>query len=197
MANPRQKQKIQSFAGCVAILVLVLTLFGYYKGFEREYIMGSTNMQFQTGDIIFAHGHRITNYVLMARYQTWWSHSLMAYDDLNSVEMTYDNVVYIPLEKYRRKKIRVIRFNLTPEQYVKIRQAALANQHKKFDWLGVMLPIFAKPHEGKYWCNTFIEKVYKDALGWDISVLDISRGWLKPYEKYGVHVVYDYREWQT
>lgn len=174
----------------VIAIVILIFLFVFDKIVEGE---EHNLFEFKVGDIILAHGGRLDNVLLRIRLQTFWNHCALVYDTDRSIELDSKHVNHKLLKIYKKKKIKVIRFTkLTDEDRQKLVEVANNNRHIKLDQVGLYNPLQPRPKKDQHWCNTYLEFLYKEALGWDISILDISRGKFKPYERYDLKIIYDY-----
>lgn len=119
----------------------------------------------------------------------------MVYDPKKTVEMTNKNVRHLTIEKrYANKKIRVIRLrNLTIVDRVRLRVAARTLYHTKFDRLRLILPLLPQMRYNYYWCTSFIDLVYKKALGRTINVKWMMQSKKDYLEAIQADIIYDYR----
>lgn len=149
----------------------------------------------QTGDIILTHTHSWSDLLSMLRFRSWWTHAAMVYDPKKTVEMTNKNVRHLTIEKrYANKKIRVIRLrNLTIVDRVRLRVAARTLYHTKFDRLRLILPLLPQMRYNYYWCTSFIDLVYKKALGRTINVKWMMQSKKDYLEAIQADIIYDYR----
>jgi len=119
----------------------------------------------------------------------------MFYGDGKTVEMTNKNVRNLTFAKrYALKKIRVVRLHgLTVHDRLRIRQEAKRLGHLKFDRLRLVVPLMPQFRRGRFWCTTFIDLIYRKALGLHVNTARIMQNRKGYLQEVRAEVVYDYR----
>lgn len=150
----------------------------------------------QVGDILLIHTTSWSDILSMFRFGSWWTHASMYYGMDKTVEMTNKNVKHLTFSKrYGNNKIRVIRLKgLTVQDRVKLRKTARKYYHLKFDRLRLMLPLMPQFRKDRYWCSTFVDLLYKKALGRTINVKYIMQNRKAYLATIRAGVIYDYRK---
>lgn len=120
----------------------------------------------------------------------------MYYGNDKTVEMTNRNFRYLTFSKrYPASKIMVVRFSkLSMRDRVRLRREARKYTSAKFDRLRLVLPMLPQIRKNRFWCTTFIDTVYRGALGWRIDVKRMTQRGRKYIERMGGEIIYDYRD---
>lgn len=150
----------------------------------------------QTGDIILTTEHNWSDILSMIRFRSRYTHATMYYGENRTIEMTNKNVRHLTFSKrYAPKKIIIIRLRgLTIKDRVKLRRTARRYYHLKFDRLRLVLPLLPQFRKDRYWCTSFIDLIYKKALGRNIRVEYLMQH-TKDYTKlYKADILYDYKK---
>lgn len=150
----------------------------------------------QVGDIILIHMDSLSDWLSMFRFRSWWTHASMYYGYNKTVEMTNKNVRHLTFSKrYGINKVRVIRLKgLSINDRVKLRKTARKYKHLRFDRLRLVLPLVPQFRKDRYWCSTFIDLIYKKALGRTINVQSVMQNKKDYLATILADVIYDYRK---
>lgn len=150
----------------------------------------------QVGDIILVHTDSWSDWLSMFRFRSWWTHASMYYGSDKTIEMTNKNVKHLTFSKrYGKNKVKIVRLRgLTIQDRVKLRKTARKYYHLKFDRLRLALPLVPQFRKNRYWCTTFIDLLYKKALGRTINVQYVMQSKKNYVDTIRASVIYDYRD---
>lgn len=162
---------------------------------SKTFSPSSKNFKPQIGDIILVHTDTPSNWLSMVRFGSWWTHAAMYYGDGRTVEMTNKNVRNLTfIKRYAHKKIRVVRLHgLTVRDRLTIRREAKRLGHLKFDRIRLVIPLVPQFRKGRFWCTSFIDLVYRKALGFHVNTARIMQNRKGYLQEIRAEVVYDYR----
>ena len=150
----------------------------------------------KTGDLIFIHNLTWSTLLTMVRFRTWWTHVAMYYGADKTVEMTNKNFRYLTFSKrYPANKIMIVRFrSLTVADRARLRKEARKYTSAKFDRLRLILPLLPQLRQNRFWCTTFIDRIYSGALGKRLDVKAMTQRGRKYIERLDADIIYDYRK---